>query len=90
VPQTQVTIASSVGLHARPAAAFVKAAARHPCQVAIGRADGELVDAKSMLRVLSLSLGHGEEAVLRTEGDAADAALAALADLLGRDLDAAT
>ena len=41
-----------------------------------------------MLAVLSLALQHGEEVVLRTEGAEAEAALADLADLLARDLDA--
>ncbi|WP_262700744.1 MULTISPECIES: HPr family phosphocarrier protein [Streptomyces] len=88
MPETRVKIASEVGLHARPAAAFVQAAAQQPCQVTIARAGSEPVDAKSILSVLSLALSHGEEAVLRTEGAEADTALVALADLLGRDLDA--
>jgi phosphocarrier protein len=89
MPETRITIASSVGLHARPAAAFVQAAAQQPCQVTIGRAGGKPVDAKSILSVLSLALGNGEEAVLRAEGADADSALAALAGLLRRDADAA-
>lgn len=88
MPETRVTIASEVGLHARPAAAFVQAAAKHPCRVSIGREAGALVNAKSMLAVLSLALKHGEDAVLRTEGAESDTALADLADLLARDLDA--
>lgn len=88
MPETRVKIASAVGLHARPAAAFVQAAAQQPCQVTIARDGSQPVDAKSILSVLSLALSHGEEAVLRTEGEAADTALAALAALLDKDLDA--
>ncbi|MFF9035443.1 HPr family phosphocarrier protein [Streptomyces sp. NPDC014892] len=88
MPETRVTIASEVGLHARPAAAFVQAAAKQPCQVSIGREEGAPVNAKSMLAVLSLALRHGEQVVLRTEGTEEEAALADLADLLARDLDA--
>jgi phosphocarrier protein len=56
--------------------------------VTIGRVGGAPVDGKSILGVLSLGLQHGEEAVLRTEGTGSQAALAGLAGLLARDLDA--
>ncbi|GLY70618.1 HPr family phosphocarrier protein [Amycolatopsis taiwanensis] len=80
--EIRVKIASAVGLHARPASQFVKAAARHGAQVSIGRPGADPVDARSMLSVLSLAIGHGEEVVLRAEGDGADAALAELSELL--------
>jgi phosphocarrier protein HPr len=88
MPEMRVRIASSVGLHARPAGIFVKAAARHSGPVSIGRPGTDLVDARSMLSVLSLAIGHGEEVVLRIDGDGADSALAELSDLLLTDLDA--
>jgi phosphocarrier protein HPr len=88
MPEIQLRIASSVGLHARPASIFVKAAARHPGPVSIGRPGTRLVDARSMLSVLSLGIGHGEVILLRTDGDGADAALAELSELLRSDLDA--
>ncbi|QUH04137.1 HPr family phosphocarrier protein [Saccharopolyspora erythraea] len=86
--EQRVTIASTVGLHARPAAAFVQAASQHPCEVRIGRPDGELADAKSILAVLGLALAHGEEAVVRTDGEGDDAALTALTAALSVDHDA--
>ncbi|NIJ13493.1 phosphocarrier protein [Saccharomonospora amisosensis] len=88
MPEIRVKIASPVGLHARPASQFVKAAARHPGSVFIGRPGTEPVDARSMLSVLSLAIGHGEEVVLRTEGEGADAALRELSRLLVHDGDA--
>ncbi|MEU6643829.1 HPr family phosphocarrier protein [Saccharomonospora sp. NPDC046836] len=88
MPEIHVKIASSVGLHARPASVFVKAAAQHPGTVSIGRPGTDLVDARSMLSVLSLAIGHGEEVVLRTEGEGADKALTELSQLLVTDLDA--
>ena len=88
MPEMRVKIASTVGLHARPAGLFVKAAARHPGTVSIGRPGTDLVDARSMLSVLSLAIGHGEEVVLRTDGDGAEAALTELAGLLLTDMDA--
>ncbi|PXY21683.1 HPr family phosphocarrier protein [Prauserella sp. PE36] len=88
MPEIRVKIASSVGLHARPASVFVKAAAKHSGEVLIGRPGTEPVDARSMLSVLSLAIGHGEEVVLRTDGENADAALTELSRLLVTDLDA--
>jgi len=70
MPEIRVRIASPVGLHARPAARFVKAAARHADPVSIGRPGAEPVDARSMLSVLGLGILHGEEVVLTGAQDA--------------------
>lgn len=83
-----VTIASSVGLHARPAALFVEQAAASGLDVEIGRPGDDPVDATSILGVMSLGAKHGEEVVLSAEGDGADEVLDGLVDLLSRDLDA--
>jgi phosphocarrier protein len=72
MPEVRVTIASPVGLHARPAALFVKTAAKHPGTVSIGRPGAEPVDARSMLKVLGLGICHGEEVVLTGEQEALD------------------
>ncbi len=88
MPQRRVTVASSVGLHARPAALFTQAAAKAPVPVTIAKPDEEPVDAKSILMVLTLGVGHGEEVVLSAEGDGAEAALEELVALLEQDLDA--
>ncbi len=89
MPQRNVTIASSVGLHARPAGIFTKAAAATGAQVTIGRPGVAAVNAASLLMVMGLGLKHGETAELTVEGDGADAALDQLAELLSTDLDAA-
>jgi len=83
-----VTIASSVGLHARPAALFVQAATATGLPVLISKAGEEPVDARSILGVMALGARHGEEVLLTADGDGADAALDALVTLLSRDLDA--
>ena len=82
-----VTVASSVGLHARPASLFAQAAAKAGVPVQLTSAAGKSVNAASILGVLSLGIGHGEEVTLSADGDGADAALDTLADLLGTDLD---
>lgn len=77
-----VRIASPHGLHARPAALFVKAAARAGVPVTIARNGGDPVNAASMLSVLTLNAAQGDEVVLRADGDGADEALDGLVALL--------
>ena len=88
MPERTVTIASRSGLHARPAALFVKAAADQGVPVRIRLGDGKAVPAASMLAVLSLGAGPGAKVTLEADGPGADAALDALAALLALDLDA--
>ncbi|MEO3748370.1 HPr family phosphocarrier protein [Plantactinospora sp. B5E13] len=83
-----VTIGSASGLHARPAALFVAAAAAAPVPVTIRTGDKRPVPAHSMLSVLSLGARRGTEVVIEAEGQGAEVALDTLADLLARDLDA--
>jgi len=83
-----VTIASSVGLHARPAALFVQAASETGLDVEIGRPGEEAVDATSILGVMALGASHGEQVELTADGDGAEEALDSLVALLSRDLDA--
>ncbi|PWJ25301.1 phosphocarrier protein HPr [Branchiibius hedensis] len=83
-----VTIASAVGLHARPAALFVQAASESGLDIEIGRKGEDPVDATSILGVMALGAKHGEEVVLTADGEGADEALDSLVDLLSQDLDA--
>ena len=87
MPTKTVTVASSVGLHARPASLFAQAAAKAGLPVTLTSAAGKSVNAASILGVLSLGIGHGEEVTLSAEGDGADAALESLAVILNTDLD---
>jgi phosphocarrier protein HPr len=86
--QRTVTVGSASGLHARPAALFVKAAAAAPARVKIRVGDGRAVDARSMLSVLSLGAKQGTVVTLEADGDHAGRAVDELAALLARDLDA--
>ncbi|MEV6031020.1 HPr family phosphocarrier protein [Nonomuraea sp. NPDC052116] len=85
--QRTVIVASSSGLHARPAKLFVQAAARLGVPVTV-RLGEKAVPAKSMLGVLSLGAVRGTEVTLEADGPGADEALDSLAALLARDLDA--
>ena len=88
MPTRTVTVASAVGLHARPAALFAAAAAKQAVPVTIGKPGDEAVDARSVLSVLTLDARHGDEVVLTADGDGADDALDALEALLRIDHDA--
>jgi len=87
MPQRLVTVASSVGLHARPAMLFAQAAAAQPVPVTVAKPGGDAVDARSVLSVLGLDVRGGQDVVLAAEGEGADTALDQLVSLLSRDLD---
>lgn len=87
MPSRDVTIASSVGLHARPACLFVQEATALGVPVTIGKEGKKPVDARSMLGVMTLGAKHGEVVTLTAEGEGADEALDKLAALLEQDLD---
>lgn len=82
MPEVSVTMPPGVGLHARPAAMFVQAAAAAPMAVTVGRAGEAPADAKSILAVMGLGVKAGETVVLTAEGDNADEVLAGLKVLL--------
>jgi phosphocarrier protein HPr len=86
--QRSAVVASKVGLHARPAAVFVKAVAASGMPVTIAKEGAEPVDAASILGVMTLGAEHGDEVVLTAEGDDAERVLDELVELLSKDLDA--
>lgn len=85
--QRQVIVGSRIGLHARPAALFVKAAAAQPVKITIRKGDGPPVDARSILRVLALGAKNGDTVVLEAEGDRAAEALELVASVVAEDHD---
>ncbi|WP_054522587.1 HPr family phosphocarrier protein [Thermanaerothrix daxensis] len=80
----EAVIRHPVGLHARPAALFVKTAAKYPCEIQVARADqpDRRVSAKSILSVLGLGIKAGERIIIETRGEQHDAALRALMGLI--------
>lgn len=80
--ERRVRVASPVGLHARPAALFVRAVAASGLPVSLTRADGRTADARSILAVVTLDVRHGEEVLLRASGEGAELALDRLVELL--------
>ena len=80
--ERRVRVLSKVGLHARPAALFVQAATKAPYDVRIAKVDGEPVNAKSILSVLSLDVRNDEEIVISADGAGADTLLDELESLV--------
>lgn len=81
--QKEFTIQNKLGIHARPAAQFVKMASQFSSEIRVEK-DGEEVDGKSIMGLMMLAAGHGSVITVATEGDDAEAALAALAGLIER------
>jgi len=71
------------GMHARPAADFVKLAGRFAANVTIKK-DGLEVNGKSIMGVLMLAAEQGSTLKLTASGEDAEAAVEALADLVKR------
>ena len=91
MPTRTAVIASSVGLHARPAGLFVGLAGeavRSGVTVTIGRPGEQPVNAASILSVLSLGARQGDTVELSAEGDNADDVLTRLVAELSTDRDA--
>ena len=85
--ERHVTIGWAEGLHARPASVFVRAATAVGVPVTINKVGGAPVNAASMLALLGLGAEGGEEVVLASDAEGADAALDRLAKLVGEGLD---
>ena len=81
------TVASRNGLHARPAGLIAAEAGAHDAVVQLSRDGDAWVDAASMLAVMTLGAGAGDDLVVSAEGSGAEAALAAVVRLVETDLD---
>lgn len=76
-----LTIQNKLGIHARPAAQFVRVAGRFQADVTVEK-DDESVDGKSIMGLMMLAVGWGAEIKVTADGaDEADA-MAALEELI--------
>jgi multiphosphoryl transfer protein len=82
MPDVLLTVIDPAGLHARPAAQFVRTASRFESQVTISAGDRS-ADAKSLIALLGLTIRPQSQVTLAANGPDADAALAALLVELG-------
>ena len=86
--ERQVEIVNRAGMHARPAAEFVKTAGRFTSHVTAEK-DGLEVNGKSIMGVLMLAAEQGSTLLLSARGEDAQAAVDALADLVSRGFEEA-
>ena len=82
----EVEVVNKLGIHARPAALFVKTANRFHSDIFIEK-DGEQINGKSIMGLLMLAAGPGSKLTLHAEGTDASEALGQLKDLVKRKFD---
>ena len=81
-----VEIINERGLHARASAKFVKMSGGFDAEVTVSR-DGQTVDARSIMGLMMLAAGPGSHIEITAEGLEAEAAVAALCDLVAARFD---
>ena len=79
----ELTIINKLGIHARPAAQFVKLASSFDADIVVEK-DGEEVDGKSILGLMMLAVGHGSKITVTAEGKDEQQALYAVGNVGGR------
>jgi phosphocarrier protein HPr len=79
--EKDIAVINRLGLHARPAAMFVRIASRYRCEVWVAK-DGEEVNGKSIMGLMMLAAGQGSKLHLRCEGPDAEKALVDLEELI--------
>lgn len=85
--EATIPVKHKVGLHARPASLFVQTAAKFSSNIKVKNLtmNGNFVDAKSIIMVLTMGVMKDHEVVIQTDGVDADAALDALRALINNN-----
>lgn len=79
--EKEVTIVNRLGMHARPAAQFVRIASRFRCEVWV-RKENEQINGKSIMGLMMLAAGQGSKLVICCEGPDSAEALKELEELI--------
>ena len=79
-------VSNKLGIHARPAAMFVKTANRFSCEIFVEK-DGEKVNGKSIMGLMMLAAGPGSKLTVHAQGHDASQALTELETLINRKFD---
>jgi phosphocarrier protein HPr len=82
--ERETVIGAEEGLHARPAAQFVKTAKQFSSEIVVLKGERE-ANAKSSLKIMTLGARKGDRVTIRAEGDDAEEAVEALASLVSAD-----
>ena len=76
----QLTVINRLGIHARPAALFVKIAGKFNSQISVEK-DGETINGKSIMGLMMLAAAQGSKLTVTADGIDAEAAVKALEEL---------
>jgi phosphocarrier protein HPr len=79
-------VLNKLGVHARPAALFVKTANRFACDIFVEK-DGEKINGKSIMCLMMLAAGPGSKLTVHAIGADASKALAEIESLIKRKFD---
>jgi len=79
--EKEVAIVNRLGMHARPAAMFVRIASRYRCEIWVKK-EGEEINGKSIMGLMMLAAGQGSTLHIRCEGADADRAMEDLEKLI--------
>jgi len=85
MPSRTVTVGSSVGLHARPAALIAEAVTKSGVPVTLATPGGNAIDGGSPLMIMTLGAKQGTEVIVSSDDEAV---LGRIADMVASDLDA--
>lgn len=80
-----IKITNDMGLHARPAAVFIQHANKYKSNILISK-ENSTVNAKSIMGVMALSVGNGDDIVIKADGVDENEAIEDLVDLLENGL----
>ena len=86
VIRATVEILNRLGLHARPAMAFVDIANGFKADIRVSKGE-QVVDGKSIMQMMMLAATQGTELQIQASGADADDAVLALRELVGRRFD---
>jgi phosphocarrier protein len=82
----EFVVLNKLGIHARPAALFVKMANRFSCDIFVEK-DGEKINGKSIMGLMMLAAGPGSKLTVHAIGPDASKALAEIEGLIKRKFD---
>ena len=84
--QKELTINNKHGLHARPAAQFVKTSNAYRSEIWVEK-DDERINGKSIMGLMMLAAGQGSRILVMAEGDDEAEAMSALETLVSGGFD---
>jgi phosphocarrier protein HPr len=79
--EKEITIINRLGMHARPAAMFVRIASRYRSEIWVEK-EGEQINGKSIMGLMMLAAGQGSKLLIRCEGPDADKAMEEIEGLI--------